>query len=99
MSSFVNIENSERDAIFKKLKTQGINDRCFECDKKNTKWASVNLGLYLCFDCSGKHRSFGPKLSLVRSLDLDVWNTRYITFMENGGNQKFLDYMKKNGAL
>ena len=36
-------------------------------------WASENLGIFLCVDCSGKHRSLGKQISFVRSLRLDNW--------------------------
>jgi Arf-GAP/coiled-coil/ANK repeat/PH domain-containing protein len=36
-------------------------------------WASINLGLLLCIDCSGVHRSLGVQISKVRSIILDKW--------------------------
>ena len=32
------------------------NDRCADCSSPNPKWASLNLGIVLCIDCSGIHR-------------------------------------------
>jgi len=91
------IEDSERDAIFERLKTNPDNNKCFDCEKKNPKWSSVYLGIYLCLDCAGKHREYGPQISFARSLNLDTWNRRYITFMEQGGNTKALEYFRKQG--
>jgi len=91
------VEDTERDEIFARLKTTLENNKCFDCDKKNPKWSSVYLGLYLCLDCAGKHREYGPQISFARSLNLDTWNRRYITFMEQGGNPKALEYFKKHG--
>jgi len=34
------------------LDTPG-NDRCADCGIKSPKWASINLGIMLCIDCSG----------------------------------------------
>lgn len=36
-------------------------------------WASLNLGILLCIDCSGIHRKLGTHISKVRSLGLDDW--------------------------
>ena len=32
------------------------NDKCADCSSLNPKWASINLGILLCIDCSGLHR-------------------------------------------
>lgn len=36
-------------------------------------WASINLGIVVCKECSGVHRSLGTHISKVRSLTLDKW--------------------------
>ena len=35
--------------------------------------------------------------SFVKSINLDVWNKRQLTFMEKGGNNKALNYFQKKG--
>lgn len=37
------------------------------------RWASWNLGVFLCIRCSGIHRGMGTHISKVKSVDLDVW--------------------------
>jgi Arf-GAP/SH3 domain/ANK repeat/PH domain-containing protein len=37
-----------------------------------TEWVSINLGIILCIECSGIHRSLGTHISKVRSLTLDI---------------------------
>jgi ADP-ribosylation factor GTPase-activating protein 2/3 len=91
------LDTTERDAIIERLKQNADNNKCIDCEKKNPKWASVYLGVFLCIDCAGKHREYGVQISFVRSLTLDSWSQRQITFMENGGNTKAQDYFKKYG--
>nr|XP_055053529.1 BAR_ACAPs and ArfGap_ACAP domain-containing protein [Misgurnus anguillicaudatus] len=49
------------------------NQRCCDCGEAEPRWASVNLGITMCIECSGIHRSLGVHLSKVRSLTLDSW--------------------------
>lgn len=37
------------------------------------EWASLNLGILMCIECSGVHRNLGSHISKVRSLGLDDW--------------------------
>ncbi|CAH1131574.1 unnamed protein product [Ceutorhynchus assimilis] len=49
------------------------NGSCVDCDAPNPDWASLNLGVLMCIECSGIHRNLGSHISRVRSLDLDEW--------------------------
>lgn len=66
------------------------NELCCDCGCPEPKWASINLGITLCIECSGIHRSLGVHVSKVRSLtlDTDVWTPETVQFMVNLGNVK-----------
>ena len=46
---------------------------CADCLAPEPGWASTNLGVLLCTQCAGCHRSLGPHISRVRSCSLDSW--------------------------
>lgn len=43
------------------------------CFSSGPEWASLNLGVLMCIECSGIHRNLGSHISKVRSLGLDDW--------------------------
>uniref|UniRef100_A0A8D3EC21 Arf-GAP with coiled-coil, ANK repeat and PH domain-containing protein n=1 Tax=Scophthalmus maximus TaxID=52904 RepID=A0A8D3EC21_SCOMX len=54
------------------------NRRCCDCEEEEPRWASINLGVTMCIECSGIHRSLGVHLSKVRSLTLDSWEAEQL---------------------
>lgn len=49
------------------------NSQCADCCSLKPTWASINLGIMLCIECSGIHRGLGVHISKVRSVQLDDW--------------------------
>ncbi|VAI58753.1 unnamed protein product [Triticum turgidum subsp. durum] len=64
------------------------NDSCAECRSPDPDWASLNLGILICIECSGAHRNLGVHISKVRSLRLDVkiWEPVIIDLFRALGN-------------
>uniref|UniRef100_A0A3P8PK37 Arf-GAP with coiled-coil, ANK repeat and PH domain-containing protein n=1 Tax=Astatotilapia calliptera TaxID=8154 RepID=A0A3P8PK37_ASTCA len=62
------------------------NQRCCDCGEEEPRWASINLAVTMCIECSGIHRSLGVHLSKVRSLTLDSWEAEQLKLLCVLGN-------------
>ncbi|XP_057695420.1 arf-GAP with coiled-coil, ANK repeat and PH domain-containing protein 2-like isoform X2 [Corythoichthys intestinalis] len=62
------------------------NQRCCDCGEEEPRWAVVNLGVTVCIQCSGIHRSLGVHVSKVRSLTLDSWEAEQLKLLCVLGN-------------
>ncbi|XP_023541164.1 ADP-ribosylation factor GTPase-activating protein AGD12-like isoform X2 [Cucurbita pepo subsp. pepo] len=71
----------------KDLLLQKDNQLCADCGAPDPKWASANIGVFVCLKCSGVHRNLGTHISKVLSITLDEWTDDEIdAMMEVGGN-------------
>ncbi|KAJ6614875.1 hypothetical protein B0H10DRAFT_2042990 [Mycena sp. CBHHK59/15] len=62
------------------------NKLCADCKRNDPRWASWNLGVFLCIRCSGIHRGMGTHISKVKSVDLDVWTPEQMQSIQKWGN-------------
>ena len=82
-----------------RLLLQQENKVCFDCKSKNPKWASSNIGIFLCYQCTSVHRNFGVHISFVRSLKMDRWKNKELKCMELGGNKLATAFFEKNNMM
>ncbi|ODQ44779.1 hypothetical protein PICMEDRAFT_36812, partial [Pichia membranifaciens NRRL Y-2026] len=71
------------------LLQEPCNKHCADCKtSRNPRWASWNLGMFICIRCSGIHRSLGTHISRVKSVDLDSWTDEQTESMCSWGNKR-----------
>ncbi|KAI5241885.1 ArfGap-domain-containing protein [Aureobasidium subglaciale] len=74
------------------VKLEG-NKSCADCKRnKHPRWASWNLGIFICIRCSGIHRGMGTHISRVKSVDLDSWTDEQLQSMLKWGNTRANKY-------
>ena len=92
-------ESRRNEARLRALLSSELNSVCADCSvpiEHRTAWASINLGVYLCIQCSGIHRNMGVHISKVRAVAADDWNDDWVNNMEKWGNARaagFWEYM------
>jgi Arf-GAP/SH3 domain/ANK repeat/PH domain-containing protein len=66
-----NNESSQK--LLQKIRDADVGNKfCADCGSESkVDWVSINLGVIICIECSGIHRSLGTHVSKVRSLTLD----------------------------
>ncbi|XP_035519653.1 stromal membrane-associated protein 1 [Morone saxatilis] len=70
--------NEQHQAILSKLLREDDNKYCADCEAKGPRWASWNLGVFMCIRCAGIHRNLGVHISRVKSVNLDQWTSEQI---------------------
>ncbi|XP_057198601.1 stromal membrane-associated protein 1 isoform X1 [Triplophysa rosa] len=80
--------NEQHQAILSKMLREDDNKYCADCEAKGPRWASWNLGVFICIRCAGIHRNLGVHISRVKSVNLDQWTPEQIQSVQSMGNTR-----------
>ena len=58
--------------------------------------ASINLGIFICINCSGCHRELGAHISKIKSITLDLWSNDILGLFKKIDNKIANDYWEYN---
>lgn len=83
-------------SLVQRLQKIPENSKCADCLDSRPEWASSKLGIFICLNCSGIHRSLGTHISFVRSCKLDQWTDEQAAVMRAIGNKIANSYWEYN---
>eukprot|EP01094_Clydonella_sp_ATCC50884_P017537 TRINITY_DN306_c5_g1_i1.p1 TRINITY_DN306_c5_g1~~TRINITY_DN306_c5_g1_i1.p1 ORF type:complete len:541 (+),score=165.08 TRINITY_DN306_c5_g1_i1:157-1779(+) len=81
-----NKDTNEKFNYLQILREVPENNVCADCATADPEWGLMNLGVLICYQCSGVHRSLGVHISKVRSLTLDHWEPELFHTIKVIGN-------------
>ncbi|TGZ67092.1 hypothetical protein CRM22_004971 [Opisthorchis felineus] len=82
------LQSERHQLIIQELLRDEDNKYCVDCDAKGPRWASWNIGVFLCIRCAGIHRNLGVHISKVKSVNLDTWTVSQLATMRDMGNSR-----------
>ena len=65
------------------------NKLCVDCHCAMPEYVSINNGTLICKNCVNFHKNLGFNISYIRKID-DEWDPYLLTYMERGGNNRFI---------
>ncbi|GAB1289355.1 ArfGAP with coiled-coil, ankyrin repeat and PH domains 3 [Apodemus speciosus] len=75
------------ESVLQRVQSVAGNSQCGDCGQPDPRWASINLGVLLCIECSGIHRSL-ELLKLMCELGNSTMNQIYEAQCEGPGVRK-----------
>ena len=94
--SLNNNDMKKQKKIINNLLKKTENKYCADCKNNPPTWASINLGIFICINCSGCHRELGAHISKIKSITLDLWSNDILEHFKKIDNKIANDYWEYN---
>ena len=91
------LESSKLDSmnIMKYLYDKDYENKiCLECKSPLPNFVSINNSIIICGQCAEKHKQLGFNISYIRGIK-DDWDPYLLSYLERGGNSRFIRFSKK----
>ena len=88
--------------IINKLLKKPENKYCADYKRTLPSWASINLGVFVCINCSGCHREIGVHITKIKSTNLVVWPNEILENLKKINNEianKYWEYTVYNLSI
>ncbi len=88
-------DNYQPIQIYQKLLEMDYENKvCVECKSPMPSFVSINNAIILCDRCANRHKKLGYNVSYIRNITSD-WDQYLFSFLERGGNSRFIRLSKK----
>ena len=84
---------NKRFELIKEISNKKMNNKCFDCRKKEPKYISINNAIFLCEDCSHIHKTFPDNISFIIDNNLNLLSNNYLYYLYYGGNSNLDDFI------
>ena len=81
--------------LIREISNEKMNKECFDCNKKNPKYISINNAIFLCEECAQLHKTFPDNISVIIDNNLNLLSNNYLKYLFYGGNanlDNFINY-------
>ena len=85
--------NNEYIKMIEEIKSEEINNVCFECGSSSPEFISINNGVFLCKECVQNHFNFPKEISTIIINDLCSLNSNEVKKLYLGGNKKLIEFI------
>ena len=85
--------NNEYIKMIEEIKSDEINNVCFECGSSSPEFISINNGVFLCKECVQNHFNFPKEISTIIINDLCSLNSNEVKKLYLGGNKKLIEFI------